>query len=116
VEALAMRVPGCGVGVRNDEESQTAVLVCAGRAVAHGRSRVPAFSDPTAEVLLPADMQARVRAFFRAPAIRALLAEYGFAVVRDQDLVEIARALAADTAAMGPFPRAGRVAVAQRPG
>jgi methyltransferase (TIGR00027 family) len=54
------------------------------------------------------------RSFFRAPALRTLLAGYGFTVVRDQDLVDIARSLSADTTAMGPFPRAGRVAVAQR--
>ena len=54
--------------------------------------------------------------FFRAPRMRALLGEYGFAVVRDGDLVEIARSLSADTTAMGPFPRAGRVVLAEHPG
>jgi methyltransferase (TIGR00027 family) len=54
--------------------------------------------------------------FFRAPRMRALLGGYGFAVVHDQDLVEIARSLSADTAAMGPFARAGRIAVAERTG
>jgi methyltransferase (TIGR00027 family) len=46
-----------------DEESRTAVLVCAGRAAAHGRTSVPRFSDPTAMVLLPEDMRARVEAY-----------------------------------------------------
>jgi methyltransferase (TIGR00027 family) len=49
--------------MRTGEESQTAVLVCSGRAAAHGRTPVAAFADPTAEVLLPPDAQARVRAY-----------------------------------------------------
>lgn len=49
--------------MREDEESQTAVLVCSGRAAAHGRTAVTAFSDPTAEVLLPPRAQATVRAY-----------------------------------------------------
>jgi methyltransferase (TIGR00027 family) len=42
------------------EESQTSVLVCMGRALAHGRMRVPQFSDPTALQLLPEDARWRV--------------------------------------------------------
>lgn len=46
--------------------------------------------------------------------MRALLAEFGFAVASDRDVVEIGRALAAEVAAMGPFASANRIAVADR--
>jgi hypothetical protein len=39
-------------GVRRDEASRTAVLVCQGRAVAHERLAVGRFEDPTAMALL----------------------------------------------------------------
>ena len=41
-------------------ESQTAVMVAAARAAAHGRTAVAAFSDPTALALLPEDVRQRV--------------------------------------------------------
>lgn len=40
--------------------SQTAVLVCMGRALAHGATSVTRFSDPTALALLPDDARERV--------------------------------------------------------
>jgi methyltransferase (TIGR00027 family) len=51
-----------------DGESRTAALVAAGRAAAHGRTSVTRFSDPTAAVLLPDDMRARVEAYVAMPA------------------------------------------------
>ena len=42
--------------------SQTAIWVCAARAMAHGRTPVAKFSDPTAYQLLPDDMRVRVDA------------------------------------------------------
>lgn len=41
-------------------ESQTAVMVAAARAAAHGRTSVAAFTDPTALALLPAEARQRV--------------------------------------------------------
>ncbi|HET9933785.1 MAG TPA: class I SAM-dependent methyltransferase [Polyangiaceae bacterium] len=41
-------------------ESQTAVMVAAARAAAHGRTAVGAFADPTALTLLPADARQRI--------------------------------------------------------
>src|SRR5262249_37832991 len=88
-----------GVGVRNDEESQTAVLVCAGRAAAHGRTPVPAFSDPTAEVLLPAEMQARVRAYRADPRPPAgARARLEHAMLRATEAVIVPRTVAIDEA------------------
>ena len=45
------------------QESQTAVMVCMGRAVAHGRTPVAAFADPTALALLPDEARERVERF-----------------------------------------------------
>lgn len=46
--------------MRPGQESRTAVMVCAGRALAHGRTEVSRFSDPTALALLPPESRARV--------------------------------------------------------
>ncbi len=54
------------------------------------------------------------RSFFRPPAMRALLRQHGWDVVRDDDMVELARSVRADVAAMGAFARAGHVVVARR--
>ena len=53
--------------------------------------------------------------FYRAPRMRDLLGQYGLAVLSDRNLIDIARSLAADTAAMGRFARAGRIVIAERP-
>ena len=45
------------------QASQTAVIVCMGRAAAHGTTTVARFSDPTASALLPAEARARVERF-----------------------------------------------------
>jgi hypothetical protein len=42
-------------------ESQTAVMVCMGRAAAHQRTSVARFSDPTALALLPEDAATQQR-------------------------------------------------------
>lgn len=44
-------------------ESQTAVMVCAARAAAHGRTSVAGFADPTALALLPERARQRVEQF-----------------------------------------------------
>ena len=51
------------VHVKPGKESQTAVMVAAARAAAHGRTRVAAFSDPTALTLLPEDARRRVEEY-----------------------------------------------------
>lgn len=55
------------VRMREGHESRTAVLVCAARAMAHGRTEVARFSDPTALALLPEDERARVERWRREP-------------------------------------------------
>jgi methyltransferase (TIGR00027 family) len=49
--------------MRPGTESQTAVMVAMGRAVAHAAPPVPGFDDPTALGLLPADARGRVERF-----------------------------------------------------
>lgn len=46
--------------MKTGQESQTAVWVCMARAMAHDRTPVTRFSDPTALVLLPEDARAQV--------------------------------------------------------
>jgi methyltransferase (TIGR00027 family) len=46
--------------VKAGRASRTAEIVCMGRAVAHGRTSVHAFADPTALALLPEEDRARV--------------------------------------------------------
>ena len=80
--------------------SQTAIWVCAARAMAHGRTPVGKFSDPTARILLPDDMRARVDAArANAPATkreqiaRALLAKRtGMMVARTVEIDDAIRA------------------------
>ncbi|MES1200914.1 MAG: SAM-dependent methyltransferase, partial [Pseudomonadota bacterium] len=44
------------------QESKTAIMVAEARAIADGRTKAKAFSDPTAFALLPSESQAEVRA------------------------------------------------------
>jgi methyltransferase (TIGR00027 family) len=52
------------------QESQTAVLVCMGRAAAHGATPVARFTDPTAIALLPEKARAQVERFRAGAAPR----------------------------------------------
>jgi methyltransferase (TIGR00027 family) len=78
--------------------SQTAVLVCTGRAIAHGTTSVARFSDPTAFALLPErarDQVERARAGNPPPGMRARIQhEY---LIR-QSKVMVARTVAIDDA------------------
>ncbi|HEY9854926.1 MAG TPA: class I SAM-dependent methyltransferase [Stenomitos sp.] len=62
------------------QESQTSVLVCADRAVAHQTAQVPRFSDPTALALLPEDKRQEVERFLAAPEPTGLKARMGRAL------------------------------------
>ena len=54
--------------VKPGRTSQTAILVCMGRAIADGRTAVPGFADPTAMALLPDAARARVERIRRNEA------------------------------------------------
>jgi methyltransferase (TIGR00027 family) len=75
--------------------SQTAVLVCMGRAAAHGRVD---FSDPTALALLPAAARARVERFRAGEPPRGLRGRMAHAYLARQSLIMVARTVAIDEA------------------
>jgi methyltransferase (TIGR00027 family) len=67
--------------MKSGQESQTAIMVCMARAVAHERIPTVPFSDPTALVLLPEEARARVERFLadraqrRRPTFRDVIME-----------------------------------------
>lgn len=75
--------------------SQTAVLVCMGRAVAHGSG---GFSDPTALVLLPDEARARVERFRAGDKPRGLRGRMMHGYLARQSLNMLARTVAIDEA------------------
>jgi methyltransferase (TIGR00027 family) len=79
-------------------ESQTAVMVCAARALAHGRTSVAKFSDPTALALLPEEARAQVehaRAGVAASGMRERMAREFLA---KRSSMMVARTVAVDEA------------------
>lgn len=84
--------------MKQGHESQTAVLVCMGRAVAHGATTVARFSDPTASVLLPDDARIRVEAFRAGTVPRGLRARVEQAFLGRRSRMMVARTVAIDDA------------------
>jgi methyltransferase (TIGR00027 family) len=84
--------------MREDEESQTAVLVCSGRAAAHGRTPVAAFADPTAEILLPPDALDRVRAYRAGEPVPGGAAALEQSLLRTTAALMVPRTVAVDDA------------------
>jgi methyltransferase (TIGR00027 family) len=78
-------------------ESQTAVMVCAARAVADGSPSFAGFSDPTAFVLLPDAAQQRVNRL-RTPGARGLRERFSDAAMLGRARMMVARTVAIDTA------------------
>jgi methyltransferase (TIGR00027 family) len=76
--------------------SETAVMVCAARAAAHGRADVAAFSDPTAFALLPEQARERVERFRSGAPPRSLRERLGSAVLRMRSKMMVARTVAID--------------------
>lgn len=74
------------------QASRTAVMVCEWRALAHGRSDVASFADPTALTLLPADARARVERVRAVGELARLVVGFDFA----QAYMMAARTLAID--------------------
>jgi len=77
------------------EESQTAVMVCLARAVAHGSVEPVRFSDPTALVLLPDEARRRVENM-RARAPRGFRDKLSRAFVDGRAKMMVARTVAVD--------------------
>ena len=80
------------------QESQTAVMVCAARAAAHGRTSVVAFSDPTALALLPEDARQRVVRFRSGGPPSSLLERVRNAFLEKRSKMMVARTVAIDQA------------------
>jgi methyltransferase (TIGR00027 family) len=83
------------------QESQTAVMVCAARAAAHGRTDVAAFADPTALALLPEDARQQVERFRSGVRPRALGERARFSVLEKRSKMMVARTVAIDDAIRG---------------
>ncbi len=79
-------------------ESQTAVMVCAARAAAHGRTDVAAFADPTALALLPEDTRQLVERFRSGVPPRSLRERVRNAVLVKRSKMMVARTVAIDGA------------------
>lgn len=80
--------------------SQTAVLVCLWRAIAHGATTVTRYSDPTALALLPDDERARAERV-RAGAPKGVRARLEHSYHRRSARVMVARTVAIDDAIRG---------------
>ena len=79
-------------------ESQTAIMVCAARAAAHGRTDVAAFDDPTALALLPEDARQHVERFRSGAPPRSLRERVRYAFLEKRSKMMVARTVAIDGA------------------
>jgi len=84
--------------VKPGHESQTAVMVAAARAAAHGRTDVAAFSDPTALALLPESARQRVERFRSGVPSRSLRERARGAFLEKRSKMMVARTVAVDQA------------------
>jgi methyltransferase (TIGR00027 family) len=80
------------------QESQTAVIVCMGRAVAHGVTEVARFSDPTALSLLPDDARGRVARFHAGMPPMGLRERLDRVMLDRRSKMMVARTVAIDEA------------------
>jgi methyltransferase (TIGR00027 family) len=78
--------------------SQTAVMVCMARAIAHLEGAVPGFSDPTALALLPDDARARVERFRVDPTPSDLRTRLAHRFLEGRAQMMAARTVAIDEA------------------
>ncbi len=79
-------------------ESQTAVMVAAARAAAHGRTPVAAFADPTALTLLPADARQRVEQHLSGVPPKGLREQVQRRIREGRIKMMVPRTVAIDTA------------------
>lgn len=79
-------------------ESQTAVMVAAARAAAHGRTKVAAFTDPTALTLLPADVRRGVEQYREGVPPKGLRARLRRSLLEGRMKMMVPRTVAIDAA------------------
>jgi len=88
--------------VKPGEASRTVVMVCMGRAIAHGRTSVARYEDPVALALLPDDARKR------AEGIRSNAPARGLGeLLRSKHMRGLARAMVARTVAIDDAIRGG---------
>jgi methyltransferase (TIGR00027 family) len=84
--------------LRPGQASQTAVYVCMGRALAHGRSDVGSFSDPTALLLLPERERANVELLRSGQLAAGLRERWRRAESESRAMLMVARTISIDAA------------------
>ena len=84
--------------MRPGQASQTAVMVCSGRALAHGRTSAKAFSDPVALSLLPDEARSEVERARRGEAPRGLRERLSRAAMEHRSHMMVARTVEIDAA------------------
>jgi methyltransferase (TIGR00027 family) len=84
--------------MKRGRDSRTAEIVCMGRAAAHGRTRVQAFSDPTALSLLPSGARARVERLRAGMPPRTLRERIEYRMLGLRAKLMVARTVAIDEA------------------
>ncbi len=82
-------------------ESQTAVLVCMGRALAHARAAVERFDDPTALPLLPDEARQRVQRMLAGGSPRSRREGFAQSHVQRLSYMMVPRTVAIDDAIRG---------------
>src|SRR5205809_577089 len=80
------------------QDSQTSVMVCMGRAVAHGMPGVGKFSDPTAMALLPDEARGRVERFRSGTVPHGVRARVGHMALEKRSMMMVVRTVAIDDA------------------
>lgn len=80
------------------QSSQTAVLVCAARAAAHGTTSIARYADPTALALLPAESRAVVERFRRGEIGEGPRARIAHETMRRRAAMMVARTVFIDDA------------------
>ena len=87
-------------------ESQTVVMVCMGRAAAHGTTPVTRFQDPTAYALLPEAARRQVESFRMGQVPRGWADRLRYEHLARESMMMVARTVAIDEAVRGaPAPQ-----------
>ena len=76
--------------------SETAAIVCMGRAIAHGRTAVVAFSDPTAMALLSGEQQLEVERIRLGPRPKQWRARFRYEHLTRESQMMVARTVSID--------------------
>jgi methyltransferase (TIGR00027 family) len=84
--------------MQTGRESQTAVMVCMGRAMADGRPDAAGFTDPTALALLPEPARQRVQRFRSGEVPRTLRGRFEHVFMDRRSKMMVARTIAIDEA------------------